>query len=139
MNHTENQPPAIGRAKTRKELEEYVLFLETEDKSTFDYSTLITYSRLCADDYGPYIHLARGLVYPVTDEYFDQYDDCASVAIAPLVGTSGTANLGTLTYPNPSTGWATVRFVNESSGRIEVVDVSGNIGVCCGTCCRQTN
>lgn len=110
-------------------MEEYVLFLETEDKSTFDYSTLITYSRLCADDYGPYIHLARGLVYPVTDEYFDQYDDCASVAIAPLVGTSGTANLGTLTYPNPSTGWATVRFVNESSGRIEVVDVSGRVAM----------
>lgn len=106
-------------------MEEYMLFLETEDKSTFDYSTLITYSRLCADDYGPYIHLARGLAYAVTDEYFDQYDDCPSVEMEPIVGTNGTANLSTLTYPNPSTGWTTVGFAKETSGRIAVVDVSG--------------
>lgn len=106
-------------------LQQYMAYLKAEDKSTFDYSSLIEYSRLCADDYGPYIQLARGIVYPIADEYFDQYDDCRSEAIEPRSASNNIGNYGTFVHPNPSKGIVTVTFKDKSSGRIEVTDVSG--------------
>lgn len=106
-------------------MKEYIKYLESEDKSTFDYSRLIGFSRLCADEYGPYIHLARGLVYNETDEYYDQYDDCRTQRSNPRSLTRDEANHAKI-YPNPSTGLSTLDFGQVRSGKIKVIDISGH-------------
>lgn len=102
---------------------EYVKYLQTEEKDTFDYSSLITYSRYCADDYGPYIHLARALVSPYTDENFASYDDCRTPVEERSIATVADAQV--TIYPNPSTGRATLDFGRDRSGHIIVRDISG--------------
>jgi len=104
-------------------LKEYIRYLQTDDKSSFDYSTLIGYSRYCADEYGPYIYLARGIVYLITDEYFDQNDDCTlrTPESRNLINDREEAYI----YPNPSTGTITLTFGLRSSGTIEVSDLAG--------------
>jgi hypothetical protein len=104
---------------------EYVKYLQTEEKDTFDYSTLITYSRYCADDYGPYIHLARALVSPYTDEIFASYDDCRTPVEERSRAT--VADAQATIYPNPSTGNPTLDFGRDRSGHIIVRDISGMI------------
>jgi len=106
-------------------LEEYVHYLETKDKSAFDYSRLINYSRLCADEYGPYIHLARGMVFPITNENFDQYDDCRLGSSNPRKASSIQSN--TMIFPNPSHGLSKIVFDKEKSGYLEVINISGQI------------
>lgn len=64
-------------------------------------------------------------MYPVTDEYFDQYDDCRSEAVEPRSGSNGIETHGTIVHPNPSKGWTMVSFANAASGKIEVTDISG--------------
>jgi hypothetical protein len=104
-------------------LKEYIKFIETEDKSRFDYSTLINFSRLCADDYGPYIHLARGIVFPVSGEHFDQYDTCREGRTKPR--SANESVISSAIYPNPSRGIATIDFGTNVTGRLVVLDIAG--------------
>ncbi len=111
--------------ETSKEiLQEYVGYLLTEEQSQFDYSKTIDYSKYCSDDYGPYIHLARGLAQNATDEIFEAYDICRDEAVEQRSTESKPIGTTTL-YPSPSTGKFTLNFGQERTG---VVHITNSIG-----------
>ncbi len=63
----------------------------------------------------------------MTDEYFDQYDDCRLGGAGTREARATTNNnISAYIYPNPSTGRATLDFGRKASGRIEVSNISGN-------------
>ncbi len=104
-------------------LSEYIAFLTSQNKEEFDFSTLVEVSRLCSDEYGSYVNLARGVVYPYHTEDFTQYDTCKEKNAEKRVSTQYTQL--TRVYPNPSTEMATLEFENSQSGKISIFNVDG--------------
>jgi len=95
------------------------------DQEIINYDELINLSRLCSDDYGAYVHIARTFANESTDEHFDQYDNCreAQVLSRSSVNDKFSHNI----FPNPSTGLVSVAFNEAVRGQLSVVDIKGQI------------
>lgn len=110
-------------------LQENIKYLATENKDSFNFEPLISYSRLCADKYGAYINLARGLTHEVNKEIYDQYDNCPLNQDAQRITKDKELqkNSSSTLFPTPSNGLVTVNFGKRTSGLMEVIDLSGRV------------
>ncbi len=102
----------------------YIDYLQAENKNEYDYTNLINYSKLCADDYGHFVNIARSIMANVSDEYFDNYDTCRDKETDYRVFELNDFSSAKL-FPNPSNGLISVNFENPESGNLIIFSSAG--------------
>lgn len=106
-------------------LYDYAQALLVEDRANYDYSNAINLSRYCADEYGPYIHLARAMAYQHSNEEFELYDDCLDQNLIPRSSKEEVIVTKASIFPNPGNGMLTIQFEKDVSASILVTTVTG--------------
>lgn len=103
----------------------YIDYLQTKDVVETDRNTLSEYGKLCADEYGDYIHMARSLIYLFDSTYYDAYDVCKEEVNIRGSTTTMTKKLEVSVIPNPNNGQFRVQFNKVCSGSFFINDVTG--------------
>lgn len=82
-------------------------------------------SKLCSDEYGDAVHLARAIASAQGSKvYYDANDGCRDTGLSKPRQTKLT-ELSMIVSPNPSIGMLNVDFGQESTGNISVINTSG--------------
>ena len=102
----------------------YIDFLQAGEIAETNRIALLFYSRLCSDEYGDYIHLARSMAMLFDSTYFDVYDDCRE-GIQPRSINKKQKELALSVIPNPNNGQFTVYLDSILSGIFVITNVNG--------------
>jgi hypothetical protein len=104
----------------------YLDFLSTQYISPEQKIDLENISKLCSDEYGDKVHLARSLMSYFDETYYDQYDGCLD-AVEPRSMQKQVVQPGFCIVPNPNDGRFTVYLEKANSGTVQVLDMNGRI------------
>lgn len=87
--------------------------------------TIVQISRLCADEYGDVVHLARSIAsIQGSTEIYSQFDGCNDRSIEPRGKQKIEENVIKI-VPNPNSGRAKLHFKNSTSGQLIVLNSEG--------------